>query len=113
MLRSCFRLVCLIFDNVAVGAVLALGAIALNLNVGFPLWAASLCLVGLAVTLYMINARLILFYIKKRAPDFYNEETWELTAGLGIVPKWVSKIGLLAYSPIIAVVIVWIWCWAT
>lgn len=48
-------------------------------------------------------------YIKKRAPEFANDEMWEFTAGMGVVPKWVSYIGLLAISALIAAVLPWIW----
>jgi hypothetical protein len=33
---------------------------------------------------------------------------WEMTAGMGIVPKWVSVIGLLAVSAFIVAVVPWL-----
>ena len=33
---------------------------------------------------------------------------WEMTADLGIVPKWVSMIGLLSISALITAVVPWI-----
>lgn len=109
--RGLFARMGVLFD-IALGA-LVLAAIALTLNVrnGFPLWAATLCLLAVAVGLYALNIRLVFYYIRRRAPEFHNDEMWDLTAGLGVVPRWVSGIGLLAYSPIVAIVIVWIWRW--
>jgi hypothetical protein len=58
---------------------------------------------------YVSHAILTASFIRKRAPEFLtNEETafgvqkWELTAGLGIVPKWVSWIGLASFACIFA-----------
>lgn len=47
------------------------------------------------VALYLASNFLTFHFIKKRAPQFDNQRDWETTAGLGIVPKWVSEIGLL------------------
>jgi hypothetical protein len=46
--------------------------------------------------------------LKKRAPEFAANDIWELTAGTGIVPKWVSIIGLLPYSAFIVAALPWI-----
>lgn len=72
---------------------------------------------GLAILLgiicYVINVLLIQYYIDKKAPGLLdldislpplnaNEEyLWEKTAGTGIVPKWVSVIGLISIPLII------------
>lgn len=60
-------------------------------------------------------ATLIQLFIKKRAPAcasreevVSNVEAWELTAGVGIVPKWVSWIGLWAISALITALLPWI-----
>lgn len=59
--------------------------------------------------LYVLNNYLIAKHIKKKAPSYLsfqevlpNVQKWELTAGRGIVPKWVSLIGLLAFGFILA-----------
>jgi len=69
----------------------------------------------IAVVLYLVNITLIQLFIKKRAPDFASGDevipgvqAWELTAGLGIVPKCVSWIGLLAISALITAVLPWV-----
>jgi len=78
-------------------------------------WQVSLGLVGLTVLLYLLNVLSIQYFIKKRMPDFASSEEvlpdvqkWELTAGLGIVPKWVSVIGLLAISSLVTAVLPWV-----
>lgn len=82
----------------------------------WPLWSSSILLVALALVLYLANSLLIGYYITARAPEMATKEpcgipgledvqTWELTAGLGIVPKWVSFIGLLSVSCIVAAVL--------
>src|SRR5262245_1734398 len=70
-----------------------------------PPWLVVLLLVGLGVGFYGANAVLMHYYIRLRTPDFLSRqkvfggfEAWELTAGLGIVPKWVSVIGLCAWT---------------
>jgi hypothetical protein len=75
---------------------------------GLAKWHVSLSLLVLAVLLYLANALLIRFYITKRTPELASDDYWELTAGLGIVPKWVSVIGLLAISAIIVSLGPWI-----
>lgn len=78
-------------------------------------WQVSIGLLVLAIVLYLVNITLIQLFIKKRAPDFASSDevtpgvqAWELTAGLGIVPKWVSWIGLLAISAFTAAVLPWV-----
>jgi hypothetical protein len=78
-------------------------------------WQVSLSLIGLAIFLYFLNIVLIRHFIAKRTPNFSSAEEvlpdvqkWELTAGLGIVPRWVSVIGLLAISTLIAAVLPWV-----
>jgi len=78
-------------------------------------WQVSLGLIGLAMLLYFLNVVLIQYFIKKRSPDFASSEEvlpnvqkWELTAGLGIVPKWISMVGLLAVSALVTAVLPWV-----
>ena len=56
-------------------------------------FAFSVSGVGLAV--YLANIALIRFFILSRAPSTLTDDTWEQTAGKGIVPKWVSVLGLV------------------
>lgn len=78
-------------------------------------WQVSVGLLFLAVVLHLVSATLTQLFIKKHAPDFAstNEvipgvQAWELTTGLGIVPKWVSCIGLLAISALVTAVWPWV-----
>lgn len=75
---------------------------------GLEKWQVSLGLIGFAALFYLLNIGLIQYFIKRRTPDFASSEEvipgvqkWEMTAGLGIVPKWVSVIGLLSFSALI------------
>jgi hypothetical protein len=77
-------------------------------------WQVSLSLIGLAVFLYFLNMVLIRHFIATRAPTSSSTEEvlpdvlkWELTSRLGIVPRWVSVIGLLAISSLITAVLPW------
>jgi len=63
---------------------------------------------------YFLNVLLIRFFINKKIPGLIEvdmnlpeprrseEYLWEKTSGAGVVPKWVSLVGLLSY-PIIFV----------
>lgn len=55
----------------------------------------AISVLGIGIFLYFLNIFLIHYFIKKRAPWFATPDRFELTAGLGIVPKWVSGLGLL------------------
>ncbi|HEV7797247.1 MAG TPA: hypothetical protein VGO73_03765 [Pyrinomonadaceae bacterium] len=85
-------------------------AIAMNLMRAFEIqkWLVSGCLLVLAIGLYLLSTILVQYFIKKRAPEFANDQMWELTAGSGIVPKWVSSIGLLSVSAAIAAILPWV-----
>lgn len=78
-------------------------------------WQGSIGLAGFSALLYLLNSKLIMYFIKRRTPDFAspeeviaNVQKWEITAGLGIVPKWVSLIGFLSISALITAVLCWI-----
>ena len=82
---------------------------------GLEKWVVSLALIGLAAVLYIANVTLIQYYINQRAPDFTSSEEvlpgiqkWELTAGVGIVPRWVSVIGLLSISALVTAILPWV-----
>jgi nucleoside-specific outer membrane channel protein Tsx len=62
------------------------------------------------VGLYLSNVLLIRSYVIKRAPELANDLTLEMTAGTGIVPKWVSFFGLLTVPAFIAAGI-WFFEW--
>lgn len=88
--------------------IIIFGAIAQNLMREFALsrLAVSLVLVGSGVVLYFANVILIQKYIQHNAPSAMGD--WEKTAGAGIVPKWVSLIGLMSISAFIAATLPWI-----
>lgn len=78
-------------------------------------WQVSLGLIAFAMVLYFLSIYLTHYFIKKRVPEMASFEEalpdiqlWELTAGLGIVPKWVSAIGLLPISILITAILPWI-----
>lgn len=88
----------------------AFAVIAMRVTRAFtlPKWQVAATLLVIAVVLYLLNVFLIRHYIRSRVPEFANDQLWEVTAGLGIVPKWVSLIGLLAVSAFIAAVAPWV-----
>lgn len=76
---------------------------------GWPHWAYHVLVISVGVVLYLVNNFLIVSFIRRRAPDFAtNDEVmpgvqkWELAAGTGIVPGWVSFIGLLSIAFLLA-----------
>ena len=82
---------------------------------GLEKWHVSLGLIVTAIIFYLLNVMLIQYFIKRKTPDFASTEErfqgvqkWELTVGIGIVPKWVSVIGLLSISALITAVVPWI-----
>ena len=93
-----------------ISGTILIAAVAMNLTraLEIPKWKMTICLIALAVCLYFLNVVLIRYFIRKRAPEFANDQMWEATAGTGIVPKWVSSIGLFSISALIAAVVPWI-----
>lgn len=73
---------------------------------GLPFWGGALVLASFAVVLYGLNIVLIRHYIEKHVPGLLDVDAalplpekeqnylWETTAGTGIVPKWVSWVGM-------------------
>ena len=61
-------------------------------------------LIVVGIFLYIFNVVLIRSFLKKGVPeilddkskDYHGNYLWEHTAGTGVVPKWVSLIGLFA-----------------
>lgn len=79
------------------------------IQIGAPSWSYYPVVVVLAVVLHLINVILIRRYISRRAPAFASTDevspgvqAWELTAGTGVVPEWVSLIGLAAMGSLLA-----------
>lgn len=79
------------------------------IQLGAPSWSYFVVLPILGLFCYVANCMMIRYYIQKRAPEFASEEPvlgdmqkWELTAGIGIVPKWVSWIGLMSWACFLA-----------
>ena len=94
---------------------LAVVADRIQRNIGLEKWQVSLMMLGLAVLLYVTNVFLIKYFIRKRTPELATDEevlpgvqAWEITAGLGVVPKWVSFLGLLSISAVVTAVVPWI-----
>lgn len=76
----------------------------------------GILLVVAAIIMYVLTVYFKSYYIEKFAPglleadsllppDKNGEYLWEKTAGLGIVPKWVSVLGLLSIPTFIAGII--------
>lgn len=85
--------------------------IGITIQRGFdwPYWMYHVSVICIGFVLYVINSILTKVFIKRHAADCAsNEEVmpgvqkWELTAGRGIVPKWVSCIGLFAFGFLLA-----------
>jgi len=75
-----------------------------------PYWSYHVFVLIFGFFLYVMDALLMKYYIEKNAPEFASDEEfypggpqkWELTAGLGIVPKWVSFIGIVGIGFMLA-----------
>ncbi|MDZ7657784.1 hypothetical protein [Fodinibius sp.] len=96
---------------------IVLSSAAINLVNQFSIkrWMMTLILIGLAGLLYFINVFLIKYYIKKNAPTLWNKkesisgiQNWELTANTGVVPNWVSWLGILSISALITAIVLWV-----
>jgi len=101
-----------------IGSIVVASVVAMNIMraTGADRWMVSVGLLGIGVALYLLNMVLIRKYILDRAPDFANDEDWELTAGLGIVPHWVSWIGIIGFALIVTAALPWLialFKWAT
>jgi hypothetical protein len=77
---------------------------------GLAHWWVYVIPIPCALACYVTSGLLIGYYIEKNAPELANfDETlpgvqsWELTAGTGVVPRWVSLIGLLAIGFLLAI----------
>lgn len=90
-----------------------------------PFWIGTPVLVSFAVILYGLNIVLIRHFIKKHEPGLLEVDAvlpppekgqnyfWEMTAGTGIVPKWVSWVGMGAVACVVGgCVLLAVWLWA-
>jgi hypothetical protein len=71
----------------------------------------AVSLVSVGVVFYFANTVLIGIFVSKRAPQALVDNTWEATAGTGIVPKWVSVIGLLGMGFVPAGLVIAVFLW--
>jgi hypothetical protein len=105
--------------------ILSMMAASLFLRVtGLSFWWGALFIGTLGVLLYFGNIYLTGHFINKKAPGVLEldaaegkpmkdgEYFWEKTAGTGIVPKWVSWIGIASYACFAAIAI-WLIIWLT
>ena len=79
-------------------------------TVALPYWAYFIVCIFSGVVLYVVDSLLTGWYIERRAPDLasnadvgFGMQAWELTAGTGVVPKWVSWLGLLSLGFFLAI----------
>ncbi len=82
----------------------------LNEYIGAQPWVSGVILCIIGVGLYFGNVLLIRSYVIKRSPNLASDEMWEMTSRTGIVPKWISFLGLLAIPAFIAAGI-WFFEW--
>lgn len=80
---------------------------------GAPFWCGVLFLGCLGAGLYALDVLLMRHYLRKGAPGLLacdvalpppaenQSYLWEMTAGTGIVPKWVSWIGISAIACVV------------
>jgi hypothetical protein len=66
----------------------------------------ALSVIGIGLAMYVGNMTLVYVYIKHRAPSTLVDDTWADTAGKGIVPQWVSALGLIGTGLILSGLIV-------
>jgi len=78
-------------------------------SMGLPSWTYYACLIFIGGAFFDTAHVLTQTFIRKRSPDFLSSEKvfggmqpWEMTAGTGIVPRWVSLIHMLAFSSLLA-----------
>lgn len=87
------------------------GLVAMSLvrSLELPYWSYHVLAIGTGIVCYVVSTLLTLHYIENKVPEFANDDemipgvkNWELTAGLGIVPRWVSVVGLIGLGFILA-----------
>ena len=88
----------------------AAGASALGLQrlLGAPYWVYFLICALAGVILFLASAAISQGFIERRGSFdtegvLPNVQAWELTAGTGVVPKWVSLMGLIGACFVLAI----------
>lgn len=101
-----------ILNVLVMAALIGLAAKWVLIQVGAPPWSYFIILPILGMVCYFLSALLAMYFIKKRAPEFASSEQaldgiqrWELTAGTGVVPKWVSWVGLMTFACFLALLV--------
>lgn len=87
---------------IGVGVMLGVSLPGIANAVGLPRVLMSLSAIAAGIGMNVINRILITAYIEKKTPEFNNPIMRDLTAGTGIVPKWVSLLALVGYILVIA-----------
>lgn len=57
-------------------------------------YSSASLLIAMGLSAHALSVILIAHYLRRRAPESFTNETWENTAARGVVPPWVSKLGL-------------------
>ena len=109
--------------NFVVLVILSMMAASLFLKVsGLSFWRGALFLGSLGILLYLSSKCLTIHFINKKTPEVFDldiargkpmkdgEYLWEKTAGTGIVPKWISWIGIGSYA-CFAGIVIWLIIW--
>jgi hypothetical protein len=103
------KMIEMIFNIIFIGVAIGLAVKFVLLKLGIPFWSYYVVLPLLAMIFYVLNSFLTMHFIQNRAPEFVSTEEgprgtqkWEMTAGTGIVPKWVSWIWVASIASLIA-----------
>jgi len=95
-----------------VAATLIAGSLSLFITraLDWPYWSYFAVCCALGLVTYVVSVLVMGSYVERRAPEFANRDeilpgiqSWELTAGTGVVPKWVSYIGILSVGFFLAI----------
>ena len=84
-------------------------ALGVQRQLGAPYWAYFAVALAGALICYLVNVALIKAYIIRHDGYFDTTEVepgvqaWELTAGSGVVPRWVSVLGLMSPCFLLAI----------
>lgn len=69
-------------------------------------------LVGVGIALHVVTVFLTRLFLKRRTLGTLEGGTWETTAGTGIVPRWVSALGMVGFglfvSGLVVVLLLWL-----
>jgi len=91
-------------------ATAAYSSLSVTQFMAWPYWSYFVVCMAFGLLSYLISVTLIGAFIERRAPEMAtNEEVlpgvqkWELTAGTGVVPQWVTLIGLVSLAFFLAI----------